>query len=1232
MNNISYTAAAVITDTKSIFAYLDESTYKHPVANKFVFEYDENKYKIHIKGGSPKPYTGISQWKRNNALGNESLTTFANFPALKYNKLISPVLFYRAQKIPFDNSPMSPVYNQFGFMSEIPDMELTVLGLNDMSLMRLYREAVKNKMSSLLIAGLIIEELEKSKISFKDVALENDYSVFNSIRLYYEKIIPVLSSNNTIEILRYDDTISDITGSVYYYLPETGERNYIGSFAQEFFGAHSRNLAISGEYNLPKFSTSRGFEVMESPYENEYMFINNTDRYMLINTGVSEILISPYGVKQITTNNPKVYLMPYLYINLDAINIGKTYEALYHKNGISNIGGYNIKSSNYYCNYEINSVDKGAKTTQIGPLLFKGNSTINILDKQSVGVTIPCIEADDKGEPVKVNKQLKTVSVEYSIRYVNSDIYYQEKGSNEYKKAIRNKGRYYTDDMKYILGDIAFDLFETDIKYEGVMLIERDFKQTENNFYEIKTRAINPRGIVQYSKSNYKEIPPYVCIESSGGYKTFDTLNYKSYQMYDIKKHNDTFIEAFDCESGEIKHYSFKIPNMPGLVSQEGMIVKGGGIIDTNMNINDTVFHKFRTYTDKDSGMGVYYVVNVDDTDYIVLFPTTKEMDTFIECEGFQPEVICGNPKKVGGYDIKTIGDTRPALFVSIGEYTCNGSKLRKITDYKLDTIYSPESIIGVSPKIPFQKLISDISAWWFYSIYSSSVTEYITEPIAHSYILDKNIATIEELGLVIDNDDNSIQEPFKVSVIKDKNIRGAIAKSGDKTIKLTLEKNKENNLVIAVLITQGDKVLYKAETDWIPFYIPDNNNPSFEQFSSAISRNAFEKGGILGFVYEAFINYLVSNGVFVNTLIDVDESDGMIDESKVSFKINKEAQGYEINAYISDKSVDVINPLAALYFVKYARAYPVYGKLNIYIQSSFTLPPVYQTDNSEIYEFIISNIKNKAAEILYGYDLFSPLNVAREFALFYDTDFLVLEDKTFTVPKNQRVMTEVYLGATNTFRATKKFNAQDNIYSYIKGVNLINKFDFNEKNYHIEYYKVINDIILKRDISIDTSEQADWFSSYYNNAKAQLIQDLREDTYDKRLSAQYIDVTFDTEEIYNQVREINIKLWNIPVSFRCANMPDEAEFKKMLMSEELYSDEITFDDVFNGLGSKVIFFDDADEVTISLENAYLESDYNASYDVRDIALRITNKEFLYNDDNIKSYKVNSNVSKKDAR
>ena len=1222
MNNISRTNSVMITDNKSITSYLDASTPDHPIANKFIFKYNGNKYKFHLAGGSPKPYTGLHQWKSMLRGPNELLTTFAYFSGMDTNKYANPILGSRKEILPYDNTPMSPLFNEFGFMSQISDELLLILATNDMSLQEEYKKS--KSLNGILGTQIILSKIFNKNYTVEQFIEDSQYTLFNEARLYYEKIIPVINSDKKLDMLRSDTSIESVGGSVYYYDPDTNERSCLGSFGRIEFQKNTRkaenlmNLTIKPRYWSEKSTTY-------SLNSGKIAYMNTTDRYQLVKTGLIENIVKPYGIIYINTHNPEVYIYPYLYMQIDTINDGKDYNI---KKAFmpNNIDGINIRnSSNYFFNGGISAyLDK--KSTQVGPIYFKDEK---FAPKSVTGgfrlPVIDCIKYSDidKKNPEKTPKQ-------FDIRYRNKDVYYKETDEIEYKNAILKNGYYVTHDG-FIIGEEAFVVLETEIEYYGKFLYNRDFVQKDGKLHELKLGAIHPRGLHLYG--NFKGKTPAVCSHNQLG--EVDTINYNVWDIADIYSYTDKQFEALSYKTNESAVYSLAVPYLPGLVADGGMFVKGGGIIYTTDNIDDSVFKQLRTYKNRKDGKGVYYIVEDNNQDKIIMFPTTNKMDSFIDVEHESFEAAqCGNPNKKGVYDIVSNDKQALKMFAAIGNYTPKGDNL-KFTYVYISGVKEKYSVdVNNDSCTPGEPLIGNIKPNWFYAVQKSTGLEFIDQKQAYSYYLKSNIVIIDELGIILQDPANIFTKDYTVSIIKDKGIRGAVAKDKNTEISVIIS-NAGGKKTITVEIKHEDKVIYSVTQDYIPFYVPVKENPTFEDFTSGISRSAFavkDQTGPIGFIWEKFINYLVANGILNITLTDIDETNGMINDNDITLQLSNADEGSKVIALLNSIEVPVINYPAAVYYMKYKQAFPVYGNINLAVTSKFLLSPFEPKNNKSAYKQLIDMSANGEHEIYYSTDLFSPVNIQRNFRLFYDSELLVLEDKTFPVPQDQRVMAEVYLGNTNVFHATSAFNTQDNIYSKTNGVILNNAFDAQTKEFSITYKKIDLDITLSRDINIDTTEQTEWFSSFYNNAKAQLVQDMREDTYSKRLAAQYIDASFDTSEIYKQIKTIHTKLWNIPVSFRCSNIPDELELNVMLPSEYINTDTITFDDLFNQMGSKVIFFDNTDKVTMGVENTYLESDYNASYDVTDVLLRITNKEFLYNDDNIKSYTVNNNVSKKDVK
>ena len=1226
MDNISKTSTAVITDNKSITSYLDDSTPDHPIANKFIFKYKGNKYKFHLSGGSPKPYTGLHQWRERTPHGPlELLTTFAYFSGMRQDKYANPILGSRKELLPYDNTPMSPIYSEFGMLSQISSELLLILSTNKMGLQDNYEKNKSAQSDSALNAQLVLMSVTNKNYTIEQFIQDSQYTLFNEARLYYEKFIPVINDNKKIDVLRSASKFTSLCGSINYFDPETGEKNCIGSFGKIEFPKKSRKVADLMDFNLkPKYLSEKPTVIKIN--NRGFAYINTTDRYQLVKTGLIEYIVKPYGIILLNTDKLSAYIYPYIYIHIDNINDGKDYNII-NKLKPNNIDGINVRNnSNYYFN---NGISRGqiGKSTQVGPIYFKDK---NFGPKQiNGGFRLPILDYikyidKDKKNPTPISKH-------FDMRYRNKEVYYKETDELEYKNAILKNGYYVTHDG-IIIGEEAFVVLETEIEYNGKFLYNRDFVQENGRLQELKLGAIHPRGLELYG--DFKGKTAAVCPHNALG--NISTLNYSVWDIADIYTYTDKQFEALSYKTNDVTTHSLAVTYLPGLKADDGMIVKGGGIIEATDNLDDTIFQQLRTYRNRKDGIGVYYIVEDNNEDKIILFPTTHNMDTFVNVESQADGPIqCGNPKKIGDYNIVSHGKNALKLFTGVGAYTPTGNNL-KFIHAKITGVKDKDKIDTFSDSCkPGEPLVGNIRPNWFYAVSGSHGMEFIDQAQTYSYYLKSNIVIIDELGIILQDPTNIFSKDYTVSIIKDKGIRGAVAKDGDTEISVTIS-NNNGKKKISLEIKHKDKGIYSQTEDYIPFYVPTKEDPTFKDFASGIPRSNFavraNETGPIGFVWEKFLNYLVDNGILNITLTDIDETNGMINDSDIVLQSSSVAEGNKVQAFLNSIEVPVINYPAASYYMKHKQAFPVYGQINLAITADFLLHPIDADTNEDVQKQLIDMSADADHNIHYSTDLFSPVNIQRDFRLFFDSELLILGDKTFPIPKDQRVMAEVYLGNTNIFHATSPFNTQDNVYSKTNGVIWKNTFDTKTKAFDIAYKKIDLDISLNRDINIDTTEQTEWFSSFYNNAKAQLVQDMREDTYSKRLAAQYIDASFDTSEIFKQIKTINAKLWNIPVNFRCSNIPDELELNVMLPSEYMNTDTLTFDDLFNQMGSKVIFFDNTEEVTMSVENTYLESDYNASYDVTDVLLRITNKEFLYNDDNIKSYVVNANISKKDAK
>jgi len=946
------------------------------------------------------------------------------------------------------------------------------------------------------------------------------------------------------------------------------------------------------------WTESNEYELFTSNKNNKTFFLNTSASFLKISSESNEYIVKPFGIIPLEDKNISVYKSCRMIVKISKYS-GDANLFAFNDTDITNFAGYNIGSRDYFINKNINNLSTANKGFQLGPALIDEN-------------------------PLKINPDNSVTAKNGMVyKYDHKEIYYKNNNETEYKKAIYKDAKYLDENGNIIAKELFVELEQYPWERDE-LLYKVSYVKKNDKIYKVYHKAINPYGFVLYNKD-------FLHVSNACKNSDFENINSMDIPLYiagETIKVDEEHLTGRNYKTGNYETIDFTVNKFPGLFADKGMCILGGGII-TEHFADISIFDLLRSHSNR-NGKAVYFIIKQKGERKLIVFPQTEEKDAFIDTDN-STIGLCGDLKQKGFYECKIFEDSFPVLFTATGEYDPFGRTLKKIRRVSLNTLVERNNIYSGIHVEPTIELIPGVRAYFMGALTKSYILESV-DNYRFSYLLNKEIAVCKEVGLVLDNTTLGIKEPFNIKIHKDKNIRGVSLKAGDVSILITIDGKYLDSKMLKIEIVKNGKTIASINTPWIPFAVKDKNTNKI----SYGTEHSFENSPVMYFAYEGFINYLVANNIYVNTLIDVDETNGIINEEDTTFVLNTNtAQGEKVEAYINNNEVTVMNVPAASYYLKNKQPYPVYGDFKIFVTKTFLYDGFNFDSNEEFISKLISKLKDASAEIYtyFGYELYRPVNFYIPYRLAYDVHFLALEDKkTFTVPDKQRVGVMLFNGYGNKISSTKPFNGFDFIYKRIDGMVFEDYIDENTNKYTVKYSLPIEEYVLNREISVNLDEQASFFDKYYNNAKTQLIQDVREDTANKRYKGVFVHAKFDTQEIYNQIKTLETDLWAIPISFRCANMPNEAEINNMVFSERINSKDFDFDYGLNTQASKMVFFDDAGTVELSALNAVFENNKFSSYDFTDMYSRYINKELLYNDDNIKTYNYNENISLKDRR
>ena len=1205
-----------------ITSNLDTSTYQHPKANEFAFKYNNNKFRFNLQGGVPKPIIGIVGWKFKGYSGLEALHTFGYFDLNSPNNpLLSPFEYYRSKIMPIDDTPLSRMYKKLGYRFYVNDLKSQLYPIyiygtkRDIENMNQIFKKIPLEQKIAYSLGIFTDISKKHNLTIEDIVKQFHYSPFIFYKAHLEKTAVDILDDNTLRIYFPSVLNGTAGGSINAFL--NGKQDVIATFYEENIDKSYIDVSCS----TMEWAYETNFRVTKSLTGDKNLFFNLNPYHIKADTTNETIIVKPFGIIETAGEIINVSRAPMLKVLLDdAPSDILSFSAT--ETSVSNMDSYNIRDGvAFYFNNGKSGINGTGNSTQIGPIVV--NTQIKKTDSDFITLNKAKYQTEDKKN---------TQNVVYEIKYSDKNVYYRQQGETEFKNALLKDHHYVTHD-NFVLGEESFVQLQSNIIEHEWFLYDISYQKKDNKLSKSYHNVLPLRGLKIY---DFKMLGSSMYCHQY--LPQTNTLTKRAYELSEIFDYNEDGYYARNDQIGETQYNSFKMTYFPGIISENtGFVPVGMGNVSSK-DIDDSVFKGLRSYAGKGT---ITYIALYKDGQYKLLgFIGTDKTDYFSNADKCCNGAECGNIRKKGHYECSIDSSLYPQLMVYSGDIEPYNRMVKELKSISLPSIFAYDQLLENLTVTPSTEIIPDVKAYWAMAVAPSRSVEYITETVGHSYLLNKDIVTIPEIGLALDNSILNVTKPFNVSITSDTNTRGIKAVSDNVTIYTgiqgTYQKDKELYITISMKTpvkdkdgneTLVDKVIYEDKTPYVPFVVDKNQELALDTEHQCFS------SPVLFFAYEGLANYLVEHNKFLNVLVDYDETKETIDESKITFELKTTQEGETPKAFYNGKELDVINTMGVIYYLDRGKAFPVAGEFVFVVEKSFLLQELSVKSNDEAIKKLVTSASENGygpMHIYAGYELYKPVNIHYPYKLFYDTHFLAFEDKTFEVPNNDRVEVAVYLGEGNKFTATKEFNTVDNVYTIIKGA--VTKNYIQDDLFNVKYRLPIVEVVLNRDITIDLKEQASFFASYFNNAKTQLIQDLREDTNNKRQKGAFVSAKWDTQEIYDQIRTLDTALFAIPVNFRCSDIPNESELKEMLISEDIRAKEITFDDLYNQAGSKVIFFDESGEVTISLENAVIEGDYFASYDYTKPYDRIMRQELLFNDLNVKKYKTQGSIAIKDVR
>lgn len=1268
MENIKNTTC-VYKDSGNIKEFNNTDNNLPPFVSELHFNLDKNKYSVYLKGGRVGIATGLKYWASRflDKGGPETLNNFAFFHKLnrddKFDFFESFGFNLRKNLLPIDDSPVSDFYREFGAMKfdtkefaafggffpscKIPVSQFRIddsyfymgdgcynrrrwsyeaeAGANNLYPSRYYVccGSVSDLAGTHLAA--VAYEIEKNWSAIngsspheKLLNALREYYCFSYYPIYYltrEKfsvefsidgktaLVKVASNTLNRSILKISQFIDKYVQKLVINCQESYASEYGSSVVYEIDASLFDTYlpTINKDYTIERVNTTQFKKLPYNITDKPYRFVNKTNRWMIVEKITGETKsIAPYGVYFFEDDNLAV--RAYYPIRVSPLEVkGEKDQRFLISDKIRYYDGYYVRAKNFAINPDEETIKSNLNSNynyQLGPLLTN-NASFN-----------------------KDNKQysVRTKNSTYHITWKNNDLFYKKTDELDYKKAIlteKDNTYYFTTDDNDIIGELAFMLNGDKINYHPDLIYQREYTTKDKKTIEIITDVINPYGFTFYSQWG---IPKQIKLDEN-----LPMTNIKHtlapYEVADVSFYNKTTLRALNAISGDYEFlYDLNDFVIPGLMSVEKTDIGKSDIGFLAMGVyktNECIDTLGEAVVGKsDNATIVWYKLYSKKTfdEYIVFFvdngevSINKQLGKYYWSSRYRNSLTENiNPQYNNTAMVWYVYDGKSITSKTIRNYNTGNSNREFNGEYK--------AVDEILPNVkPIPLAFAD----------NSTIIEYIySSGWVHSKLLNIDIYKLDEIGLAFKvTPDMDLFGDKSSRLIKDKNKRGVKFNIGNTIIEATISGNYKEQKIINIKVSIEDNVIYDKNYDLSYLYFDAHKNDYMKPRNFTISKDN------IVFIPERFFKYLLDNQIFMNVLVDFDENNGIIDDSRVKFEASKEDEGLILKAHLGEIELDIINiPMAVYYY--YRKDLPIYGRMVLVYTKSFINSPVDFTHNTESFyrRDFINQISKQPGNVdeLAAYELYSYLNVFEPLKLLYNTKFLG-DDKGYsiTIPKEMKVAIDVYCGYGNKITFSHEFNSVDSIYKRVYSP--ISKCYLDKDEFIIEYYKVLTSTLLKRSIKVDMKEQTFVFSGAYNNAKTQLIQDLREDTIEKRTDGAYIDIEFDTEDIYKTIHTLSAKVWNVPEKFKCDSSQKEAEFNEMLIQEPLKGKEITYNDVFNSNGMRTIYIDSPNTITLSIysDNNIFEAENRCNYKINSIKEALENNDILVTD-STKSYTKNIN-------
>ena len=1194
--------------------------------NEFVFNYGDNKFLVSLLGGSKRFFTGINTCFNGRSVVGVNFFSFVR--EAESQLFLNLYLFLRKELVFNDEGIHNPLFSTFGGCglsvddTPIGHMGLTADEIKEMNKLADKADSPEEKVK--IMADYIKQHKKNMKYRIEEVK-KTDYSYYPFLRKKYEKFALFLTDDYKYFEIKTDTNkfeqcmfmVKEFKNgkyqfkykSIYQKSNTLFESNVIDRIPVDSIG---KNDAAKNEYEIRKITESLK-TTSEEFAPGDYLFVNKTNNFMFLRVNGKAVVVYPYGIKKIFAVPTIVQKINDVIVELSSVD---KEGSIFGESNFSNLGGVHLFASDYVWDIaeaadEISILPKNV--FQLGPLKIFNNSKTE---------TIKLTKANDGS----------IVYNGYNIKFNNATLYYKKTDETDYKKAnvIEDNGKYFfVDEDGNVIGERPLKNYINDIERHPSFIYQIDYIKRDGKLETGYVKAIDIYGYRAYkgTATASGDTTPIWCktkVNFGPGYE------YKLYELTKVYYDKGYKFKTYSDVTAKEETKSRKTKVGLGVYSETGVWLKGFSYSNGNIHqISGYPINKMQSlYKTSDYedlyAMSLIWHINKNGNDYdIAIFESNKRNDLYRDpvsgCKCQKNESFYSNAYPDGNTMYFNVFYRKHSVF---WDNTWNAVKVIPKT-----VVAAGFNTPNVDNIIPTSPVVSDVCMNIFMEVFPSYIEEYLFNYQGFSKIVEKPYYKIDNLGLLIFLTESMyIEDNFTEKVIIENNKRGIEYKTGN--IKINVFLQKDTNIQLIVEVYQENKLILEYKIPYSSLFFKGGKFVSDRPLECNLYTEDGKtlKGDNIVFIPERFLNYLYSKGIKQFIVSQIDETEYIVNDEDVKVEFQEAPEGQFIKINYNGNISDVLSVPAAINSVFYDRPYLHYGDMFVKVKKEFLLKNLKKSNYSDESEFlhdfvnmVTSNDKEYRIEALSYVSAtqgdFTPFKFnidSKVVALFNDG----VETQ---LPKRQKVEWLLELGKGNK-AFIPNVVLRDNIYSIIKGICVKNCSSETEEN--IEYYFPIGNTILNRKININVEEQTAIFSSYFNNTKAQLIQDLREDTIQKRLDGAYVKVDYDLQKTYESIHTLSDMVWNIPTSFLCDGSDDETILNKIKNFDTNFTPfsdgVINSDDLCLQNGKMFVWINNPDDtdliVNIKIDNTYFFNYDGLCYDFNTMKEKYNNGVLLYND------------------